>query len=230
MKLTRFAPLGLIVLAACAPEVEADLYLQDFVEVADTGKTITVDARLRIPENTEDSCKEGVAELAGKLAAFTPLSDQGTCVEVDNNQFSEFTMEMPILPEGTEDAGHLVVMHVARTEDDMGAGLALSVTLNRSMAEVQEAIGRSESSGFTISTGDNDQPKFIFNFQNDTRETAGLLPNYVFVDDEPGLPIAGNMVNLDRRDDVKIVLADVVAAHVAKANSYTFATVYPGAN
>lgn len=232
MKLAYFAPLGLLALAACAPEIEANLYLQDIVEVADTGNGITIDAKLRIPENSEDSCKEGLAELTAKLATITPLKDEGECVASDGNQFSQFTLEMPVLPAGTDDSTHLAVVHVARADGALGAGLALSLTLTRSLTEVQKALGREDTSGSSVSLGPiasgNDQPKFIFEFQNDTRDTAKLVPNYLFVDDKPGLPIDDDAQSLDRREEVKLVFADVVAAYLAEANTYTFATVYPG--
>lgn len=227
--LTRFAALaGVATIAACAPEIEGRLYMQDIGEVAETGKPVIIPAQLRIPESSEDDCNKGLAELAAKLGEITPLSDQGECVEVDNNQYSQFTMDLPMVTAGsTLDATYLAQLTIAKLDGPEGQGITLNLGMNRTLADVQDAIGRGEDSGFTMAQGDKEQPKFIFTFENDGRDPVSLMPNFVFVDDEPGLPGTG-LVSLDRRDSVKIKFSDVISAYVANAQDFTFATIYPG--
>jgi hypothetical protein len=220
---------GVALIAACAPEIEGRLYLQDIEEVASSGKPVIIPAQLRIPESSEDDCNKGLAELATKLAEITPLSDQGECVDVDNNQFSQFTMDLPIVTaESKLDATYLAQLTLAKVDGPAGSGISLNLGMNRSLKDVQDALGRGEDSGFTMNQSDKEQPKFIFTFENDGRDPVGLMPNFVFVDDEPGLPDAAKPISLDRRNSVKIIFSDVISAYVAKANSFAFATIYLG--
>ncbi|MBU1176519.1 MAG: hypothetical protein KKH72_14035 [Alphaproteobacteria bacterium] len=225
----RFVGLaGIALIAACAPELEGRLYMQDVAEVAASGQTLVVPASLRIPESTAEECAKGLADLALKLGEITPISGEGECVELNNSQFSQFTVDLPLVTETGELAGaYLAVLTVTPITDDLGPGLALSLRMNRSLEDVQDAIGRGENSGFSISPDDKEQPRFIFAFENDSRDPVTLTPNFVFVNDAPGLPGVGDPIVLDRRQSAEIVFSDVVAAHVAAANAFTFAVVHP---
>ena len=228
----RIAALGGVALiAACAPEFEGRLYMQDIVDVAASGETLIVPADLRIPESTEEECNKGLADLALKLGAITPLADDGECVEVDNSQFSQFTLDLPIAT-GSDgiDGDYLAELYVVGTGGPNAPGYELTLKLNRTLEDVQDAIGRGENSGFSVSTGDQDQPKFVFTFENDGRDPVTLKPNYVFLDDAPGLPDQAHTITLARRESVKIRFSDVVSAYVADANSFAFATVFAAAD
>ncbi len=222
---------GIALIAACAPEIEGRLYMLDIAEVARSGAPIIVPAELRIPESSEEECKKGLAKLAEKLKAITPLSNEGECVEVDNNQFSQFAMDLPLVTATSElDTSYLAVLTTARIEGPTGPGITLNFRMNRTLTEVQEAIGRGKNAGFSVTSGDEEQPKFIFTVENDMRDSVRLTPNYVFVDDKPGLPDREDAINLDRRESVKITFSDVIAAYIAEAKDFTFATVYPSGN
>lgn len=228
----RIAALGgAALIAACAPEIEGRLYMQDIVDVVSSGEMLVVPADLRIPESTEEECTKGLADLALKLGAITPLADTGTCVEVDNNQFSEFSLDLPIATSNAAvEDGYLAELRVAETGGPAAPAYELTLKLNRTLEDVQDAIGRSETSGFSVSTGDQDQPKFVFTFENDGHDPVALKPNYVFLDDAPGLPDDAHTVTLARRESVKIRFSDVVSAHIADANSFAFATVFTAAD
>ena len=215
---------GLSLLAACAPEFEGRLYMQDVLDVAETGETVIVPAQLRIPEGSEKSCTDGLERLAGKLGDLTPLTDQGTCVEIDNSFFSQFTVDLPMVRNGVvPEQTYLAIVTVEPTAE--GTGYGLNFRLTSTLAEVQTAIGRGENTSFDLAWNADEQPKFTFTFENDGRDPATLTPNFVFVDDKPGLPDATHSVALDRRQSVIIRFSDVVAAHVSGANDFTFATV-----
>jgi len=230
MKIRNMAPLALLALAACAPEVEGRLYLQDILEAVEGKEAVIVPVSLRIPESSEDECKTGLAALGESLAAITPVRGVGSCVESGGNQFSQFDLDMPLLGEGVADDGvHLFTLHVLPTTFNSDQAIILALELRDPIAEVQEAIGRGESGGFSVGGNDDEEPKFIFHFENDTRDPVGLMPNHVFVDGKPGLPMHEHSVSLDRRGSVTIKFSDVVSAYVKNANAYEFATIYPEA-
>lgn len=228
--LTRLTGLaGIALIAACAPELEGRLYMLDIAEVAETGETLTIPASLRIPESTEEECNKGLEELGRKLADITPVSGDGECVDVNNSQYSQFTIDLPIVrADAALEGSYLAVLTIAETSDDLGPGLTLTLGMSRSLEDVQDAIGRGEGNGFTLSADDREQPRFIFTFENDSRDPVALMPNFVFVNDAPGLPGAAEPLMLERRESVEIVFSDVMAAHIAAANAFAFATVYPG--
>ncbi len=222
---------GIALIAACAPEIEGRLYLADIDEVANGGDVIVMSADLRIPESSEDDCNDGLEKLAAKLGEITPLADDGACVEVDNNQFSQFAIDLPLLAEGASlDTAYLAEMRVSAVSDAMGDGTALTLIMNRTLTDVQDAIGRGKDAGMSITSGEDEQPKFIFTLENDMRDPIRLMANYAFIDDAPSLPGASSPITLDRRESVKIRFSDVVAAHIAEANGFAFATIYPEAN
>ena len=222
---------GIVLIAACAPEIEGRLYLADIDEAAKGSDSVIITADLRIPESSEDECNKGLERLAAKLKAITPLADDGTCVEVDNNQFSQFAIDLPLAAEGVSlDTAYLAEMRVSPVSDAMGDGMALTLTMNRTLTDVQDAIGRGKDAGISITAGSDEQPKFVFTIENDLRDPVRLVANYVFVDDEPYLPGANEPITLNRRDSVEIRFSDVVAAHIAEAHGFSFATIYPAVN
>lgn len=222
---------GITLIAACAPEIEGRLNLADIVEVAGGGDPIIMSADLRIPESSEDDCNKGLEGLAEKLRAITPLADDGACVEVDNNQFSQFAIDLPLIAEGAGlDTVYLAEMRISGIVDAMGDGMALTLAMNRTLADVQDAIGRGKDAGLSITASEDEEPLFIFTIENDIRDPVRLVANYVFVDDEPNLPGASSPITLDRRDAVRIRFSDVVAAHIADAHEFSFVTIYPDAN
>ena len=222
--LVRLAALGSVAfIAACAPEIEGRIYMLDVADVAKSGEAMIVPALLRIPETSEEECDKGLADLAKALGEITPLSDEGECVEVDNNQFSQFTLDLPIATDSASISGSYLAELLVTPGD--GAQTVLSFKLNRTLEDVQDAIGRGESSGFSVSSSEQEQPKFIFTFENDGRNPVALTPNFVFLDDAPGLPDDAHTMVLERRDRVTIRFSDVVSAHIAKANSFAFATL-----
>ncbi len=220
---------GVALIVACAPEIEGRFYMQDIQDVAESGTPVIVPAQLRIPESSKDDCEKGLTDLALKLQNITPISDQGECVEVDNNQFSQFSLDLPIVTaDSTLDKDYLVILTVDGGDGSPGTGITLNLKMNRTLEDVQNAIGRGEDSGIRLSSSEKEHPKFIFTFENDGHDPVGLMPDYVFLDDEPGLPDIKYAVSLDRRESVVITFSDVVAAHIAQARDFTFATVYPG--
>lgn len=211
--------------AGCAPEIETRLYMQDLLDALQAEAPLLVPATLRIPESSNDACLEELPVLVEQLTAITPLRDEGTCIEHDGSDFAVFTIDLPILHRGADtETDYLITVEIAEVEDGIGAGIALQLSLNQSVASVAEQLDR-EGSSPDDKTG---YPQITIAIDNDSRDPIGVMPNYVFVDGLPALPGMESAVSLDRRASVEITFSDVVAGHVAQGRSALFATVYPG--
>lgn len=225
------AGFALLLIAACAPEIEGRLYMRDIQDVIAHNEVLIVPAELRIPEMGEDKCDEGLANLTLKLGDITPISDTGKCIEIDNSWFSQFTLDLPIATNSDAlEGAYLAEIIAARADTSPNAAIALTFTLNRALEDVQQAIGRGPDSGFNASADEDEYPRFIFTFENDASDPITIMPNYVFIDGEPGLPGIGEPISLARRESVMITFSDVVSAHIANAGSFTFAKVLVAAS
>jgi hypothetical protein len=211
------AALGILALAACAPEVQSTIYLSDVLKVASEGGVLTTAAVLRIPQESEDSCKEGMAALIEKFSALAPTTGKGQCVESSSgDSLAEIETSLVILRESdTVPEPNLFAIDVA--ED--GSGNSLTFRLLKPIGQIIDAL-KSDSS---IST-DFDPSKFIFRIENDADGTVEVFPNHVFVDGEPALD-ASYSTTLDRRRGIEIRFSDVASVFVERGNWYTFASI-----
>lgn len=214
--------LALPLLAACAPEIESSIYMQDVAKVASTGESLSVPAVLRVPQSSEEACLKGLAALIEKFKELAPVTSEGKCVEKNTgsstDQLAEIDTQMVIaLPDGGFDAKNLFVLVVEPTDE---TSYNLSFQLLKPIAEIVKLLAADSNE----LTADFDPANFIFSLENDMEGDIQLLPNTIFVDGEPGLPELGPR-SLARRDHVELVFSDVASAYVEKANSYRFATV-----
>lgn len=211
-----------LLLAACAPEVESSIYIDDIQKAAETGEAISVPAVIRVPQTNADACAKDLESLIANLATLAPTTGKGKCIEKSNNQstdqLAEIETEMVIAtPEAPFDARNLLLLEV-KVRDE--ATYDLSFRLLRPIEEVVEVM----ASNTGQVQAEFDPTRFIFTIDNDSAGKIELLPNHVFVDEAPALPELGAQT-VERRRNVEIVFSDVASAYVEKANGYHFATV-----
>ena len=222
--ITRIAGLLAVplLLAACAPEVESSIYIDDIQKAAETGEAISVPAVIRVPQTNAEVCAKDLDKLIANLATLAPTTGKGKCIEKSNNQstdqLAEIETEMVIAtPSAPFDARNLLLLEVtARGESTYD----LAFRLLRPIEEIVDVMA-SNTEQVTV---EFDPSRFIFTIDNDSAGLIELLPNHVFVDDAPSLPELGSQT-VERRRNVEIVFSDVASAHVEKGNAYSFATV-----
>ena len=78
---TIAALVALPLLAACAPEIESTVYVQDVLSAASAHKALSVPAVLRVPQSSEEGCVKGLPRVSENLKALAPVSGQGKCIE-----------------------------------------------------------------------------------------------------------------------------------------------------
>jgi hypothetical protein len=225
LKLRMLAALAALpLLAACAPEIESSIYIQDVIAVVEKGNSISVPAILRIPQSSAEECNKGLASLIGKLGAIAPTSGKGKCIEKSNNnttdQLAEIETEMVIAtPVGAFDAKNLFLLEVKPADDGATGTYDLTFRLLKPIGEIVAALANPDQM-----QAEFDPALFIFTLNNDGVGDVSYLPNHVFLDGEPGLPENG-AIALERRKDVEIKFSDVASAYAEKGNAYRFATV-----
>lgn len=219
MKLkTAAAILALPLLAACAPEIESTVYVGDIVAAAG-GEATSVPAILRVPQTSEDSCKQGLTRLITNLGTLAPVSGKGKCIEKDGDQLAEIETEMVIAGPGVAPGGKsLFVMNVE--PGSAAQSYALAFTLTRPLEEIVRVL----ATGSDELQVDFDPAKFTFTFNNDRDGPVGISGNAVFIDDAPALP-GTEPVSVARRAAATIVFSDVASVYAEAGNAYEFATV-----
>jgi hypothetical protein len=210
---------ALPLLAACAPEIESTLYVQDAIEAASDQKPVSVPAVLRIPQSSEESCLKGLSRLIENLKALAPVSGKGKCIEKEGDQLAEIETQMVVVvPDIAFDPKNLFVLEVGTA--DLGRTLDLSFRLTRTLDEIVKALAANSDE----LQAEFDPAKFIITINNDSDSGVSLAGNHVFIDGEPHL-LEMEPVPLERRRSVEIVFSDVASEYVSGAKPYRLATV-----
>jgi len=216
---TVAALVALPLLAACAPEIESTVYVQDVITVASEQESLSVPALLRIPQSSEESCLKGLPRLIENLKALAPVSGKGKCVEQEGDQLAEIETQMVITTAGvTFDPKNLFVLETGVPNGD--GSLSLEFRLTRTLDEIVKALAANSDE----LQADFDPARFIISVSNDSDGSVRLAGNHVFVDGEPHL-LETEPLMLERRKSVEIVFSDVASEYVSAAKPYRFATV-----
>jgi len=216
---TIAALVALPLLAACAPEIESTLYVQDALTVATEHKALSVPAVLRIPQSSEESCLKGLARLIENLKALAPVTGKGKCIEKEGDQLAEIETQMVVTAAGVAfDAKNLFVLETGAPNGD--GSLALEFRLTKTLDEIVKALAANSDELQT----DFDPARFIITIDNDSDGSIALAGNHVFIDGEPHLPEM-EPLTLERRKSVEIVFSDVASEYVSGAKPYRLATV-----
>lgn len=219
MNLRTIAALAALpLLAACAPEIESTIYMQDVLTVASEQKALSVPATLRVPQSSQEDCIKGLPRLVESLKTLAPVSGLGKCIEKDGDQLAEIETEMAItVPGALFDPKNLFILETGMPDAD--GSIPLQFRLTRTLDEIVEVLA-AEGEFQT----EFDPARFILTVNNDSPGSVRLAGNQVFVDGQPHLPEM-EPLTLERRKSVEIVFSDVASEYVSDANPYRFATI-----
>ncbi len=218
MNLKTFAALAALpLLAACAPEIESAIYVQDVLTVVSGQKAVSVPATLRVPQSGQEDCVKGLPTLIENLKTLAPVTSQGKCIEKDGDQLAEIETEMVItVADAAFDAKNLFILEVGAPQSD--GSLPLRFQLTRTLDEIVEVLAANEFQT------EFDPARFILTVNNDSPGSVTLAGNQVFIDGEPHLPEM-EPLTLERRKSVQVVFSDVASEYVSAANPYRFANI-----
>lgn len=217
------APIALAALAACAPQFETTVRLSEIAGVLASGTPVTVPATLSIPEGSEETCAEGLAEVMRSLATITPVTGKPSCVEIDGQPYSKFPTEMPLLVAGAEPGAYLAALELAPLAADGSGAISLSARMTATLDAVARLVS-GDQSALSLSP-ELEDPTFSFTIVNDTAGAARLNGWYVYADGEPALPDAE--IELAPGASVELVVSDVVSSWLAEARAHRVAVLVP---
>lgn len=216
---TIAALVALPLLAACAPEIESTVYVQDVLTVASEQQALNVPAVLRIPQSSEESCLKGLPRLIDNLKALAPVTGKGKCIEKEGDQLAEIETEMVVTTAGVAfDPNNLFVLETGVPNGD--GSLALEFRLTKTLDAIVKALAANSDE----LQAEFDPAKFIITINNDSESSIALAGNHVFIDGEPHLPEM-EPLTLERRKSVEIIFSDVASEYVSDAKPYRLATV-----
>lgn len=215
---TIAALIALPLLAACAPEIQSTIYMQDVLKASADNSSLSVPAILRVPQSSEESCLAGLSRIIDNLRTLAPANGKGKCISQDGDQLAEIETEMVIAtPESAYGERNLFVLEATAAEPGT---YDLAFRLTRPLDEIVRVLAANSDE----LQADFDPAKFILALNNDADSTIELLPLHVFVDGEPRMP-EGDPLALERRKSVEIIFSDVAAEYVSDAKTYRFATL-----
>jgi hypothetical protein len=84
----------LVLVAACEPEVSADIYSLDVIEVAETGESIEFPVRMGLPIQSEDNCEEDKSKMLPALIKFGTGVKFISCEVLDGEMHDLLIVEM----------------------------------------------------------------------------------------------------------------------------------------
>ena len=215
------ALLGLPLIAACAPEIEATIRVTEVEGVVESGQSKSVPAILRVPQGSEDGCNEGLDKLIENLATLAPVSGKGRCIEEDGDTLAEIETEMVIAsPDSGYDVRNLFVLTATPTDPE-ALTFELSLALTQPLEDIVKVLA-TDSDQLQV---DFDPAKFIFTLTNDAGWSVDIRGQTVFFDGRPALP---EMIppTVPPNSSVEITFSDVASVYAEEANPYHFATLY----
>jgi hypothetical protein len=227
MRLKLLAALSALpLLAACAPEIESTLYLEDVLAALSDSTVKQVPAVLRIPQSSEESCTKGLTALIEKLRPLAPVTGDGKCIEKSGDQLAELETQLNLVPEGVSDdttSIFFVDIRPAAGATADAPSLSLSFRLGMSLDELTNALAADSDE----LTADFDPAQFIFTLNNDVEgQNVDVFPLQVFADRAPAMP-GDPPITLGYRDETELVLSNVASEYVSRAKSYEFAIIAP---
>jgi hypothetical protein len=206
---------ALVALAGCGAQIEADVKMTDMVIVADNDSIpIPATGILRIPQQSEEACEDGLANLLAKLAALTSTGANAKCVEVDGNQMAEVSAPVMITTSVEDLTGNSLFLLIVGKDE---VGYEVSFALTKPLSSIKEALAASPDEA-TVAL---EPTKITIRMQNDSDVDWEVVGYDIFLDGDPAVPEMGT-VSIKRGRTVPIILSDVASAYVERANRYRF--------
>lgn len=204
-------------LAACKPEVEADLYVGDIYEAMEDEVDLTSPITIKLPIQSVNECEESRNKILPIMNRHSQTEVTfRTCEELAGEVHDQLIVDTDILIASADKSG-------GATFAGLGAIVAgkpvpnLNVyevyfTLNNSFGPMMQEI----NDAFLYQDVDVDQINFEIILQNDLREPVQFWSQGYFINEESiyrGMPY-----QLERREELRIVSSDLTATSLVDDN------------
>ena len=218
--------LGIVLLfLGCDPELEADLYVQDILDVVETGNILEIPVRLGMPIASTDDCEEDKNKMLPALERYGIGTKFISCKSLDDQMYDLLEVEMNAQIVVQSDKSSITVFKgmfgILLSEVDDGSinvRLVKTDNVEKAMSQIGENYPFQDTtlSGFNIRVY----------LRNDLRTPVRYEIDSSFVDNNP--VDEPTVFELDRRGVIEIVPSNVRALSILKNGSAKFGRLLKG--
>ncbi len=215
---------ALLTLVGCKQEITSTLYVRDIVDAVSSKKTMTTAAVIKLEMPTSKSCGEKKEKLTHIISPFFINLQKIQCIKEGSTAFYYGVFELPLLK--VADDGNL--------NQDYKGGVSAQLSKNKEKIDIYlamkldllSALDKDLRSEFMGSGGiDPEEMKIKIAINNDDRESYNLFVEGAFLDGQAIIPRFGQTVELKRRAESVIRLANVSVFALTGKGKTSFAYV-----
>jgi len=216
--------IALLALVGCKQEITSTLYVRDIVDAVSSKKPMTTSAAIKLEMPSSKSCGEKKEKLTRIISPFFINLEKIQCIKEGSNTFYYGVFELPLLK--VADDGNLnqdykggVSAQLSKNKEEIGIYLAMKL-------ELLSALDKNLRSEFMGSGGiDPEDMKVKIAINNDGRESYSLFVEGAFLDGQAIIPRFGQTVELKRRSESVVRLADVSVFALTGKGKTSFAYI-----
>lgn len=223
-KLASTVLLAALILSGCKQEVSSTLYVRDLVDAASSDKAMTTSAAIKLEMPTSKSCGEKKDELTRIISPFFINLEKIQCIKEGSDTFYYAVFELPMVKvseDGSLNNKYKGGISAQLNNNNGEIGIYLSMNF-----DLLSALDKDLRNEFMGSGGiDPEDMKVKISINNDARDTYVLFVEGAFLDGQAIIPKFGQTVDLERRSESVITLANVSVFALTGRGKTTFAYV-----
>lgn len=204
-------------LAACKPEVKADLYVGDIYEVMEDEVDIASPITIKLPIQSVNECEESRNKILPIMNRHSQTEVTfRTCEELSGEMYDQLIVDTDILIASADKSG-------GATFDGLGAIVSGKPSPSLTVYKIYFALSNSFgpmmqeiNDAFLYQDVDINEINFEIILQNDLREPVQFWSRGFFINEEP--EYRGRPYQLERRGELRIVSSDLTAASLVNDN------------
>ena len=189
-----------ILLASCKIDTDIDLYLQDLVEI-DKNSEFTTPSTIAIEVS---GCQSNKTQVMNIVKKYFEVSSEGICTSSNGEEFVEFNAKTPIIYESSYLPKNIVTGVLVM--DGISTSKNIYVVIDKARFLAMENDVENVDSNASLELN-----KITINLNNDTRNPVKVSVPAAFINNKPAID---SIIELNRRDEIKIMLSDVGVALV----------------
>lgn len=190
-------------ITGCVVHSEAEVYVGDLLEVAETQEPLRTPAEVHLEMVSESQCEEDREEVARMMRDYLPEFEARECYREDFTTYLAAEITMPVMSGASGSSDELLAFQVQEVETG-GDRTTHAVRFLVDGAQFQTLSERIQAEYYQ--EPDVMGSNVVVTLNNDLRDPVHVASRYVFMD---GAPVAEGTVELERRERVQIRLSDV---------------------
>ena len=208
----------LTLVAACKPQVSADIYAGDILEVAETGKSLEVPVRMGLPIQNEKKCDENKNKMLPALRKYGKGVKFVSCKDVPGQMYDLLVVEMIGEIVKSPESGVAIVegmFGISVSQLDDGSLIVYFLKTDN----VDKAVSEIDKN-YQFQDVEIEDIALTLRLNNDLRKTIRFEVDGSFVDNNP--VDAPTIFELPRRGVREIVPSNVRSQSIIKTGKARF--------